>query len=158
MLASIMTRRGMRTTAPGAITVTGNFTVEATSWIPNTILRAGEPATAQFRQDRLVILASTPADKTGPLHRSYQRALQIDPDTGTGAHPTTLAIQLPSWDVYVDWERADQIEMWPGGPCFARLKRSILDEDDDEVVKLRQVDPETYLVEYEAQWRTSKAA
>jgi hypothetical protein len=124
----------------------------------NSIYRAVSPAAAPFRQHRLAVLSSSPAEKTGPQYAGYQRALQIDPVTGEAANPNTFMIQGCSWDSYREWERAAEIEMWPGGPCFAPLSRSIIDPDDEDVVMLRRADPETYAVEYEGQFRATRNA
>jgi hypothetical protein len=69
-----------------------------------TILTAATPATAQFDRDRLVVLASTPAERIGPLAQAYDRALEIDSDTGRGRHPHSFTVQLPTWDLYEHWE------------------------------------------------------
>ena len=124
----------------------------------NSIYRAVAPAATPFRAHRLAVLSSSPAEKTGPQYAAYQRALQIDPATGEAANPNTFMIQGCSWDSYRGWERAYEIEMWPGGPCFEPISRSIIDAEDEDVVLLRLADPETHAVEYEGHFRATRNA
>jgi len=113
------------------------------------LARAVRPAMAQF-PDPLMILASSPWNKTGELHATYERGLQIDPATGNTRHPKLLVVQLPSWALYEGWEKADQTPMWPGGPCFAAKTGPILDRPTAEA--LIALDPTSGQVEYLAQF------
>ena len=122
----------------------------------NSIYDATTPATAQFGRDQLVVLSSSPAEKTGPQYLNYERALEINPATGQAAIPGHFMLQGPSWMLYEDWERAAEIEMWPGGPNYAALTRAILVRDDAEVELMRRSNPETYAVEYGGQFRAAR--
>ena len=123
-----------------------------------TIYDSAMPAVAQFGDEGLVVLSSSPAEKTGPQYTGYQQALEINPATGEAAYPKSIVLQGPSWCLYQDWQDAPKIEMWPGGPSYSPLTRAILDEGDDEVKRLRQSNPETYAVEYEGQFRAARNA
>lgn len=122
----------------------------------NTIYDATMPAAAQFGPEQLVVLSSSPAEKTGPQYAAYQRALEVNPATGEGAYPDTFMLQGPSWCLYTDWRRAPEIPMWPGGPSFPPFKRAILEPTDDEVVLMRHSNPDTYAVEYAGQFRSAR--
>lgn len=124
----------------------------------NAIWRAATPSTTQFRQDRMVILSSSPAEKTGPQYARYQEALTIDPDTGTAANPHIFMIQAPSWELYQGWHQAHQVQAWPGGPPFGRLHRAMIEPDDDEVLQMLRTDPEDHAVEYLGQFRSARSA
>ncbi len=65
-------------------------------------------------------------------------------DSGAALSPDTLVVQLPSYDLYKDWERTSGADLvaWPGGPAFtARDAAPILDESNAS--DLRRIDPET---------------
>ena len=47
--------------------------------------------------------------------------------------------------------------MWRGGPNFQRLDRAII-ANDAHMRRIADADPDTYLVEHEAQWRTSASS
>lgn len=122
------------------------------------VLQAATPAAAQFRHDRMVILSSSPAEKTGPQYQAYQRALEIDLSTGEAANPHSFVVQGPSWLPYEGWADAATIQMWPGGPCFGPLERAILEPDDQEVLWSRRADPDTHAVEYLGRFRAARNA
>lgn len=124
----------------------------------NRIWRGATPGTTQFRQDRMIILSSSPAEKTGPQYARYQEALAIDSDTGKAANPHICMIQAPSWELYRGWQQAHEVEAWPGGPRFGRLRRAMIEPDDDEVLQMLRTDPEDHAVEYLGQFRSARSA
>lgn len=124
----------------------------------NAIYRATTPAVAPFRQDRLIILSSSPAEKTGPQYAAYQRSLQIDPTTGMAANPHIFMVQGPSDLLYGDWQHAGELPMWPGGPNYRAKTRAVLELTDAEVVATKEVDPEGHAVEYLGQFRSARNA
>jgi hypothetical protein len=119
------------------------------------IYRGAVPALAQFRRESLILLASSPASRTGEFYAAYSRGLAVT--DGELTDPTALVVQLPSWGTYLDWERAHEIPMWPGGPHFAALQRAII-ADDEEMRRHARANPDSFRVEFEAQWRSSLAA
>ncbi len=121
------------------------------------IYRGAAPALAQFPTRSLIILASSPASQTGELYTAYRRCL--DTTDGLPRDPSSIAVQLPSWGPYQDWELTQSgLAMYPGGPDFAPLKQAIISEDTPSVRRLASSNPDTYRVEHLAQWRTSQAA
>lgn len=109
------------------------------------------PANAQFGQHSLVWMGSSPSTQEGKFFERYCRGLAIDAG-GNPLEPDVLVVQLESWTAYRDWQEAHNIPMWPEGPCYPQRRRPILDYND-----LRQEEhdnPESFNVEYRAQWRT----
>lgn len=124
----------------------------------NAIWRAATPSTTQFRKDRMIILSSSPAEKTGPQYARYQESLAVDPDTATARNPHIFMVQAPSWEPYLGWQHAHGIEAWPGGPKFGPLHRAMIEPDDDEVLQMLETDPEDHAVEYLGQFRSARCA
>jgi len=124
----------------------------------NAIWRAATPSTTQFREDRMIILSSSPAEKTGPQYARYQESLAIDPDTGTAANPHIFMLQAPSWEPYEGWEQAHELPAWPGAENFAERRRAMIEPDDDEVLQMLQTDPDDHAVEYLGQFRSARSA
>lgn len=121
------------------------------------IYRGAAPALAQFPTTSLIILASSPASQTGELYTAYRRCL--DTTNGLPRDPSSIAVQLPSWGPYQDWELTQAgLAMYPGGPNFAPLNQAIISEDTPSVRRLASSNPDTYRVEHLAQWRTSLTA
>ena len=119
------------------------------------IYTAAVPGTAQFGSDKLIVQASSPWEQTGQLYKSRTQALQCDPDTAKALSPTTLAVQLSSWDPYLDFEIAHEIAMWPGGPCYPAQSRAIIAVDDPDLAARRTHDPQGYASEYQGEFRTA---
>ena len=126
--------------------------------------QAVTPGLAQFGADKMIIHSSSPWEQTGALYQAYTRALALDPtsirpdEPTNAASPTTIAVQLMSWDPYLDWEKAHTIDMWDGGPKFAKLARAHITADDPLLVEERRFNPERFAVEYEGKFRTSRFA
>ena len=116
------------------------------------------PSLAQFPQHSLCVLASSPASQTGEFYAAHVRALLADAD-GSPIFPDTFTLVLPSWETYTDWELTrDGLPMWPGGENFRELTHAFITPDSAEVRAMRSSNRETYLVESEAQWRSSLAS
>lgn len=124
----------------------------------NTVYRAATPATAQFRMDRMIVLSSSPAEKTGPQYASYQRATTVDPDTGDATFGHSFMLQTTSFDPYTDWEISESITAWPDGPSYPAFERSMVEPDDDEVQQMLTTDPDEHATEYLGQFRSSRNA
>lgn len=112
---------------------------------------SASPATAQF-PDALIVHSSTPWETSGQLYVSYQEALEVNPQTRTATRPEVLVVQLESPALYLDYERAGKIPMWPSGPCYRQgLKPKITYEF---IEKKMATDPVTARVEWYAQFGT----
>lgn len=120
---------------------------------------AAVPALDQFGVDGLIVQASTPASQLGKFYGSYRTALGLN-DDGTPTDPTMLAVQMPSWVPYEDWELTNAPEglpMFPGGPNFAPVDRPVL-AYDDAMRRAERDNPSVFAVERRAQWKTSMVA
>lgn len=120
-----------------------------------SILRAAAPALAQFRGHGLTFMASSPWSKTGAFYSEHRAGCAVGRDTHAALYPDVLSVQLPSWEMYVGWEIAHELQMYPGGPNLDPKVAPIISEDDPEPRKLARLDPATYRVEYLAQWANS---
>jgi hypothetical protein len=115
------------------------------------IYGASSPAQLEFGLDAFTLLPSSPRHKQGVFYELYELGLALD-EEGKPLHPEILAVQLPSWDLYLDWERADTIPLYPGGEMFGRLSGPIIDPNDPFLQRLRKTRPDEFRVEYEAKW------
>lgn len=111
------------------------------------------PALAQF-DDSFMILASSPWTKIGRFYEMHRTACEINPATGTAKALDSFTLQIPSWELYRNWENAVEIPMWPDGPTFNTLKQPVISPDSRHLDAQRERDLATYLVEYEGQWAT----
>jgi hypothetical protein len=129
------------------------------------VYTASVPSLDQFKKDGFLIEPSSPWQMTGQFFKNYERAVELEPD-GTPAYPAVMMIQLASWDIYLDWERAHTLPLLPDGftgdngeyaecerPGFRVLKNAI-QTYDDQMRKLEKADPDTFGVERRAQWAT----
>jgi hypothetical protein len=77
------------------------------------LYESAEPALDQFGNDGFVYAGSSPWEMIGKFYELCQQALEVEHDTTDPVHHDKLLIQLTSWDIYVDWERAHEIPMVP---------------------------------------------
>lgn len=134
------------------------------------VYEASTPALDQFGKDGFIYIPSSPWQRIGLLHDKYQQARRMNPD-GSPSFPEMLMVQLASWDPYIDWEKAHEIEMKPShtiteserkekrvvkvmnedGEEEERLYfqplRGAIQEYDDEMRQIERANPETFKVE-----------
>jgi hypothetical protein len=67
------------------------------------VYASASPALAQFRKHALTVMTSSPREQIGEFHTAYLRALAAHPD-GAPRDPGAITFQLPSWDLYDDWQ------------------------------------------------------
>ncbi|MCC5952802.1 MAG: hypothetical protein JJU45_11985 [Acidimicrobiia bacterium] len=121
------------------------------------IYESAVPATEQFGVRAVSVQTTSPWDKQGQPWLTYRRACAVDQVTGGPLDPTLLMVQLPSWALYEDYEHAGEIEMWPGGPRFTSGLRPVLSYSD-RLSREEAANPDSFAIEYRAQWRSSLAA
>lgn len=117
------------------------------------IHRTLAPAMAQFPTS-FTLMCSSPWTMIGRFYEAHRSACEIDPATGRGRTLDAFTLQIPSWELYLDWDRAATIEMWPGGPVFGGHDRPAIEAASRTLQVERQRDPASYLVEFEGQWAT----
>lgn len=127
---------------------------------------AASPALDQFKKYAFSVMPSSPWSKEGKFYELYEQSLELDED-GSPTYPNKLMVQLASWDIYLDWERAGYLAMFPEGykgdlgeyedkpaPRFAPLRLAI-QEYDDEMKKEEQANPDQFKVERRAHFATA---
>lgn len=93
---------------------------------------AATPALDQFAKDAFIYCGSSTWQMMGQFYEECQQALEIEPDPTTGelvpVYPEKLFLQLTSWDIYKDWERAHEIPLVPeeyAEACYAGLEYDV---------------------------------
>jgi hypothetical protein len=116
------------------------------------VLNAAAPAMAQFPAPMLY-QASSPWDQIGQFYESYCEALALDP-VGTSLNPDVLVVQLPSWEMYENWELTHDpgFLTYPGGPPFPKIDAPYLTRESPILVRWERRDPVRFATEYGAQW------
>lgn len=71
------------------------------------------PSLDQFGTDGFIYAGSSPWQMIGQFYELCQQALEVEFGTHEPVHPDKLLIQLASWDIYKDWERAHKIMRVP---------------------------------------------
>lgn len=145
--------------------VTSN-TAKATA---EEVFVASTPALDQFGKDSFIVEPSSPYQMMGQFYTNYQNSLEMD-EEGEPVYAKMLMLQLPSWDIYEDWERAHEIPMFPIGfegdngeyadqprMYFKQLYGAIQDYDDDMRL-LERTNPETFAVERRSHFATVQDA
>lgn len=132
------------------------------------VYQASTPALDQFGKYGFIIEPSSPWQMMGQFYENYKNALQID-HLGKPTYPEIMMIQLASWDIYVDWEIAHEIDVFPylfdgdapdhiykndPPPKFNPL-RGAVQAYDEQMQRLKQANPETFAVERESKFATA---
>jgi hypothetical protein len=67
------------------------------------VFSAAAPANQQFGRYGFIGQISSPWQRVDRFYENYQRGLRVD-SAGRALHHESLVLQLPSWDMYQDWE------------------------------------------------------
>jgi hypothetical protein len=144
------------------------------------VYQAATPSLDQFGKDAFIIEPSSPWQMMGQFYDNYQQAIEVNELDGTPEYPEKLMIQLASWDIYKDWERAYALDLFPEGftgdkfeywtnpeeepdgvskfvkphPRFKRLKGAI-QTYDAQMERLKKANPDTFKVERESRFATA---
>lgn len=124
------------------------------------VYAAATPSLDQFGKDAIIVEPSSPWQMMGQFYENYQHSIELE--DGKPVYPEMLMLQLASWDIYLDWERAHEIPLFPEGfagdlgeyegdnadplPGFQRL-RGAIQAYDDQMERLERSNPETFKVE-----------
>lgn len=139
-----------------------------------TVYNAGKPSLDQFGTDGFIVLPSSTWEMIGKFYELWELSLQSEPGPEPGemmpAYPTKFMVQLESWAVYEDWERAAQIPLFPEGfsgdlgehepgalPTLKPLKGAI-QTYDEEMAREEKANPDTFNVERRSDWQTAMDA
>jgi hypothetical protein len=123
------------------------------------IWNAAKPALGQCGPQGMFGFAwqgSSPWAMVDQFYESYQHGLTIDPRTGNAVAYDTLVVQLPSWDLYEDYELTQRgdFEMTPGGAPFLPIDEPQI-AYDERLQREETLNPEDFNVEYRAHFATS---
>jgi hypothetical protein len=119
--------------------------------------QAATPALDQFRKWAFIYMGSSPYQMTGQFYAEYEEALARSDgsdglDEGTILRPEVMMTQLTSWDIYEDWQVADEIPIYPDRPETYPHQVSAPQEYDEQMRRLERANPATFMVERRAQW------
>lgn len=104
---------------------------------------ASIPSVRQFRKDAMIFANSSPYTKTGKFYELYENAIELDPpEDGKPVYPDHFMLKFPSWELYKDWEK------FPGTPP----PQVFPPEEDPQLARDESRDPDTFKVEYRAQF------
>jgi hypothetical protein len=131
------------------------------------------PALDQFGRDAFICIPSSTWEMTGMFYELWEQSLEQEPDDMgelRGVYPNKLMLQLASWDPYIDWAKAHELDLFPAGfagdlgeylntelPRLKQLKGA-LQVYDEEMAKKERANPDTFAVERRSHWATSMEA
>lgn len=95
------------------------------------------------------------------LKEQTEKSLGIDAEEvllKATANPTMLVIQLPSWEMYKDYDRSHLLPVRKNSTELGRKLKSAVVEYNEEMQILEKVNPEAFRVEYRAQFATVQDA
>jgi hypothetical protein len=108
-LIEIVARESTRVSGRGPASV-ALFFDEMAYMVPTGLTRSAdevyigaEPANRQFGHYGFIGQVSSPWTKTDRFYDNYQSVLRVD-DDGHSLHHESLVLQVPSWEMYRDWE------------------------------------------------------
>lgn len=104
------------------------------------VYEAATPSLAQFGQDGLVYIPSSPWSKSGKFYELYEAALAME--NGHALNPQMFAFRAASWVPYEDWAYDP-----------TKKRAMILPPTKDRSMKQREMlNPQTFAVEFRAQF------
>ncbi len=116
------------------------------------VYESATPSLDQFGLDAFLYEPSSPWQKLGQFYVNYGRSLERE--DGRPVYPEVFMFQLTSWDIYKDWELANQLRLWPDGVRFQAL-RGPIQAYDDQMKRLERANPETFKVERRSHFAAS---
>lgn len=109
----------------------------------DSVYNALMPSLDQLGVDAMAYIPTSPLTKVGKAFAVYNDGITGD-ENGDPSYPTILTVQLPSWEIYEDWD--DPVAC--GGVAF----RTCPQRYDENMRQLEKRDPITFRVERKAQW------
>jgi hypothetical protein len=114
------------------------------------VFTGAAPANMQFGNFGFIGQASSPWQRNGRFHDNYQDALRVDTD-GQAITPTSLVLQVPSWDMYQGWELTQTgLLTYDNGAPFPATPPAIITESRLRHERLNR--PQSFGPEWAAQW------
>jgi hypothetical protein len=124
------------------------------------LAKAAKPALATFGNRSFVWLGSSPWQMTGELHDDFLCGLEVHADTHVAVHYDVAVFQLASWMPYEGYEltQSGDLPMSPGGAFYPPIERALLAANDEQLMRARTANPESFEVEFGAQWAAATDA
>ena len=125
------------------------------------VYHAAIPSLDQFKQDGFIYEGSSPWQMMGQYYENWENSLAVEkvlitPNSNetklVPIYPEMFMVQLASWDIYKDWERAPEIKIRKGWKRTFPALPGAIQEYDDQMRKLERANPETFAVERRARW------
>jgi hypothetical protein len=130
------------------------------------VYEAATPSLDQFGKDGFMIAPSSTWAKTGKFYELCMQALENE--DGAPVYPEKLLVQLPSWGPYEDWERADDLPVFPDGfggdlgeyiepktTLGFKTLRGGIQVYDEQMAKIERANPDTFAVERRSKWQAA---
>lgn len=118
------------------------------------VYEAATPSLDQFGPWAFIYAPSSPWQRMGKFYENYLQAIAKDEETGDPARPEMLMLQLTSWDIYNDWEIANQLMSAPDGIRLIPLQGPI-QAYDEQMKRLERANPEKFRVERRSHFATA---
>jgi hypothetical protein len=164
--ATLMSGRGPASFMQGYDEMAHQVSAGGAARSAEEIYGAATPALDQFKRDAFIVEPSSPWQMIGQFFTNWENSLLIG-DDGIPVYPEMLMLQLASWEIYYDWPRAHELELFPADfpgdlkeyedrphPQLQRLKGAI-QEYDEPMQRLEKANPETFAVERLSHWQAT---
>jgi hypothetical protein len=120
----------------------------------DALFESALPSLEQFHNEGFIFMPSSPWQKIGKQFERYELAFEKDEETGKPVYPEMLVAQLPSWEIYEDWEKTGfgGLEMLPRRvdtpPQYFERKPQAVITYDEQLKRAERANPESFRVEY----------
>ena len=118
------------------------------------------PSLEQFHKEGFIGIPSSPWQMIGKLWERWEMAHENDEDTGAPVYPEMMALAIPSWNIYEDWERtgAGGLYMLPkkigSPPVYFDRKPGPIIVYDEQMARQERANPESFRVEFRGHFAT----
>lgn len=164
--ATMMSGRGPASFMQGYDEMAHQISAGGAARSAEEIYGAATPALDQFRKDAFIIEPSSPWQQIGQFYENWENSLEVD-EGGLPVYPEMVMLQLASWEMYYDWERAHELPLFPADflgdlkeyvetehPRLAPLKGAI-QVYDEAMQRLEKANPDTFAVERLSHWQAT---
>lgn len=128
------------------------------------VYSSASPSLDQFGKDGFLVAPSSTWEMIGQFYELCEQAQANE--NGQPLYPTKLLLQLESWEIYYDWERAGYLPALPEGftgdlgeytgaegpPLYFQSLRGAIQTYDEEMQQIEAANPDTFAVERRSKW------
>ena len=132
------------------------------------VYNSATPSLDQFGRDAFICLPSSTWEMIGKFYELWELALEREPtEPGAPVYPNKLMLQLASWQIYEDWEKAHLLPLFPrqfngdlgeyaeGELPQLQSLRGAIQAYDEELAKEERANPDSFAVERRSYWATA---